>query len=539
MKKSPLVFLVLLLCSICLTAFSAEEISFSLTDGIPENGKELPLAFTVEVTSDTLQADGIISMRVIHLDNGHYRCSLEHCLPKGYSMFIFGAGGDPAVSTQVGQGVTSGNPETVTFDVADPEMATGNIVISMSKGDDDRLFIFVKPEYNVHFPLTGGNPVTGAEESLCYSTEILSATLIEENIISLKKTQLDNGYSRYSLEHSLPEGYEMAVFGAGIYNEKAKLEYRAGSGKTSGDPETTFFDLPDAEAIADDSVVISIAKADDDRMFIRFHPMYNVAEEGNGFALTAGNPVDETETAIDYIVDVTEGGADESSIISLKKAQLDNGYSRYFLNHKLPAGYILGIFGPGNESVLKPQKGLRTTSGDPETVTFDVSDREATDAGGVNVNFYNTKSGDRLIVHFQVYSNAAIPESTYTATGSSIFTLTTGSPAGTEEDAEFSFPDETPERFRQMITGLKKISLDNGFTRFSLENNFPAGFRLIIFGGGDDPRVTKQISNAPTGEIPASVVFDLNDKEANTVGLIVLSITDEKTEESFFLFLLF
>ena len=81
-----------------------------------------------------------------------------------------------------------------------------------------------------------------------------------------------------------------------------------------------------------------------------------------------------------------------------------------------------------------------------------------------------------------------------------------------------------------MITGLKKVSLDNGFTRFSLENNFPAGFRLIIFGGGDDPRVTKQISNAPTGEIPASVVFDLNDKEANAVGLIVLSITDEKTE---------
>ena len=124
-----------------------------------------------------------------------------------------------------------------------------------------------------------------------------------------------------------------------------------------------FLDLPDAEAIADDSVVIRIAKADDDEMFIRFHPMYNVAEEGNGFALTAGNPVDETETAIDYIVDVTEGGADESSIISLKKVQLDNGYSRYFLNHKLPAGYILGIFGPGNESVLKPQKGLRTTSG--------------------------------------------------------------------------------------------------------------------------------------------------------------------------------
>ncbi len=543
MKKSTLGFLVLLLCSVCLAAFSAEGIGFSLTGGIPESGEELPLAFTVEVISDALQAEEIISMRRIQLDNGYSRCVLEHCLPEGYSMYIFGAGDDPAVSKQTGQGVTSGNPEAVTFDVADPEMATGNIVISMSKGDNDRLFIFVKPESvvsdGVRFALTGGSPVTGTEESLYYSAEVLSGTLSEENIINLKKTQLDNGYSRYALEHRLPEGYGMAVFGTGIYNEKAKLEYRAGLGKTSGNPETTLFDLPDAESVADNSVTIGIAKADDDRMFISFHPVYDVAVEANSFTLTAGNPVDGTETSIDYLVDATEGGADESSIISLKKTQLDNGYSRYFLDHKLPAGYILGIFGPGNESVLRPQKGLRTTSGNPETVVFDVSDREAADAGMVFVNFYNAESGDRLIVNIQAYNNAAIPESVYTAAGNSVFMLTAGSPAGKEENAEFSFPDDTPERFRQMITGLKKVSLDNGFTRFTLENNLPAGFRLFIFGGGDDPRVTKQISDELTGETPASIVFDLNDKEARAVGLIVLSIASEKTGESFFLFLLF
>lgn len=379
-------------------------------------------------------------------------------------------------------------------------------------------------EGDILFPLTNGNPIDGSEVSLRYNVEVISETINEGNIISLKKTQLDNGYSRYVLEYDLPEGYGMAFFGSS--NKTAKVKMKRSNGLTSGGPGTVTFDIEDEKATADDSILLSIAKADDDRMFVSFHPLYQKSDEGDYFTLTGGKPVDGFVEQMTYEVFPSGQLAGENNIISLTKMQLDNEYSRYTLEFDLPEGYILGVFGAGNDERLKTQRGTASTAGGPETATFDVSDMEAKAVDSVCINLYNTETDDRLIVSFQPFGNRGWGITSELTGGNLI--------DGSEQNVDYFFDDEASKNLRASVISLRKVSLDNGCSRYYLEHCIPEGYQMFIFGIGDDPRLSKQMGDGKTNGEQDTIVFDMNDNEVRVVGTVVVGF-DRSTGERFFI----
>ena len=109
--------------------------------------------------------------------------------------------------------------------------------------------------------LTDGNPV-GEAKTLKWteSSELKSGS---GTIHSYTAQQLDNGYIRFTVEYTVPEGLLLAVFNppnGGVFMLHGKV--------TSGEREMQIFDIKAEDVRAVDSITTNFVRADDDRFFV-------------------------------------------------------------------------------------------------------------------------------------------------------------------------------------------------------------------------------------------------------------------------------
>ena len=313
------------------------------------------------------------------------------------------------------------------------------------------------------FQLTDGEPVS-EERAIAFSTaNELPESCGDAVIHSYTYQELDNGFLRFTMDYTVPEGLNIYIFDP----PNGDLISMWGSGTTSPGRDTLRFDIPADDLLSAEGLNVNFYN-ESGNCFVFFSSDMPGSREM--FELTSGIPCG-AEHDIDYMfTDELPDGYDPAFIHSYTYQELDNGCLRFAMDCTMPEGLSVFVFDPPNGDLIG-MWGSGTTSPDRSTIRFDIPADDLQSVEGLTVNFYDENGS-----YFIFFSaDSLFPQSS----GVFEFNLTNGAPSGPAESFGFDFGrlNVTPDMIGT-IHSCTAQGLDNGYTRITVQFTVPGGLWL-------------------------------------------------------------
>lgn len=210
-----------------------------------------------------LPADGEIhSFTAQELDNGDVRYTLEYTLPADLNTMVSEHNGQRFA---VFLDPTEAERAKLVFDLSEEQSG------GCSGGADLSFWVTgeATDSFSVFFltqvPSHGVTPIGASREIVFQTEDELQATGAQIHSVSAQK--LDNGYTRYTLDYTMPEGLDVLVFDPPV-GEHVSLYLLP----TAGGREERTFELSDELTGACGELAVSFYKDDNSRFFVFFQP---------------------------------------------------------------------------------------------------------------------------------------------------------------------------------------------------------------------------------------------------------------------------
>lgn len=241
---------------------------------------------------------------------------------------------------------TTGGEGVLEFDLPKSTIAENNsIVISF---DSDGIFTTVDIPFPLRVRRTQGTPVGEALTLNWHVERGFQSAAYTIHGCTLQK--LDNGYARYTLDMTLPEGTYVTATAAMAFSAETII-----STTYEGGRQTFSFDV-DGEKLAESLyVTLLISKGGDTNLLLLPSRVL--------YAGTDSEPVAEEE-ALEFVVFMPLG--DAFQVHGCTVQALDNNYYRYQLDYTAPGGLRFSVFDPPDAQLVsymfftKPEGGRDT-----------------------------------------------------------------------------------------------------------------------------------------------------------------------------------
>ena len=349
------------------------------------------------------------------------------------------------------------------------------------------------------FDLTTGVP-KGERQDLTFtiSNELSQEPEIAE-IYSVQAVQLDNAYTRFILEYTMPEGLGVFVFDP-PGGRRIRME---GKEKTTSGRSILKFDLDNEKLTKTDMVNVNFNTGDKNRFFVMISTPKNLEHlDPLAMSLTDGTPVGNEYEAFFNVTNELADESDLAQIYGFRYQRLDNGNVRFTLDYSMPEGFHINVFNP-NGRYVKMQGTKETVSG-RNTVQFEIPNETILNANVIVVNFSAEQKS--YTVSFRVDENYWL-------------SLTEGMPISEAKTILFETENLLSKKTdKAEIHNCTMQELDNDYIRFTLEYTMPQAFSFYVF----DPQ-GKSIKLYSHETVPAktnNVQFDILKADVEAAGSI-------------------
>jgi hypothetical protein len=374
------------------------------------------------------------------------------------------------------------------------------------------------------FELTSGNP-TGAEQNIdYYISNEWPAEYGSPTIHSYTWQELNNGYFRFTMDYTVPAGLSVYVFNP----SNGDLISMWSSGTTSGGRDTLQFDILSDMLQAAEGVNVNFYSGDGS-CFVYFNTESLFSQQPSGppaFDLTTGTPSG-TEYSINYMINNFLPNGSAPVIHSYTYQELNNGCLRFTMDYTMPQGLSVFVFDPPNGDLIN-MDGSGITSGDRNTLQFDIPLDTLQATEGLNVNFY--AGDDSCFIYFSKDSLFSQQPS-----GGPRFNLTDGTPAGTVHDCDYTMYDTLPDGHAPAtIHSYTCQELDNGCLRFTMGYTMPQGLSVSVSDPPNGERISMDGSGTTSGSRD-TIQFDIQADKLQTAESFNVSFYDQNGEYIVFL----
>ena len=241
------------------------------------------------------------------------------------------------------------------------------------------------------FELTSGKLVGSAENVKFTVTDELSSG--KGTVHGYTYQELDNGYTRFTLDYTVPEGLRIFVFDA---PNGEKLGLRDDRG-TAGTKSQLVFDVETALCSEVSNIVVNMYSDDNNRYMVV--ASMGGEEEFAGYRITPtdGKPVGTASVAKYTYVSWLSSG--KGVVHSITKQSLDNDHTRFVLDYSAPAGLDILVYDHPNGQKVS-QRDDQGTAGGRNTLVFDVETDLLANMNLLIVNIYH-KGDDCFLIEIQ------------------------------------------------------------------------------------------------------------------------------------------
>lgn len=361
------------------------------------------------------------------------------------------------------------------------------------------------------YSVTEGVPV-GETEDITYDLFRDDPNETRGTIHGFTCQSLDNLYTRFTLEFTVPEGLVISVFDP---PDGDTFMYFTDAIHTSAVRTTLIFDISDSNLRAVDSVTIGFIDQQNNYNWVlglNFNPRQRINYYMN---LTDGVPVGDPETLEVDVYEETHG-----TIHSLICQPLDNDYSRFILEYTVPERLAINIFDPPDGDHFSCAG--EATSDKRSTLRFDISNAALESIPSITLVFRD---------HLRIYGETSFyfivsfnPPQRRTSDFSC--NLTDGSPSESPRRIPYSVYHEQPPLDTGSFPGFTAQSLNNGYTRFTLQFSLSEGLgvQLGVYQGANILLWYESITdNQVTANGPCSLQFDVRNTDLDTVTLMAVN----------------
>ncbi len=192
----------------------------------------------------------ISSLTAQALDNGYTRFTLAYQVPEGFGITVFNPPDGLSFSYTDARGTTA-EKSKLEFDLSAEQLDGVDevTIIFFKAGDTDSIFVSFPTNF---LRQTGGKPVGEPNKP---NVTLNQLTDVGGQVKSLTIQALDNGYTRFTLTYTIPEGMEIAVFDP----PDGEHMYLIDLSKTTGKESTLVFDLSEKQLDGMDELAIVFA----------------------------------------------------------------------------------------------------------------------------------------------------------------------------------------------------------------------------------------------------------------------------------------
>ncbi|MER1994589.1 MAG: hypothetical protein ABS897_11180 [Eubacteriales bacterium] len=405
MKKNLFFIALLGLLLLALLPAAGAEEYFDLTDGKPV-GEALDIPFEVsnELTQEYDTAE-VYSYRYQILDNGFLRFAVEFTMPEGLDISAFDPPGGRHVK-QISKRKTTAERSMIQFDVDPAKLQKVEIInISFYGKKNSRVFVTghiagldLEPD---PFVPTGNKPLQEPQELIYEAHNELTRQDALAEIHSYTFQKLENGYFRFTLEYTVPEGMQITVF-----NPNGRYVQMKGKNLTTSERSTIQFDLKKDVIMKAGAVVADFSAEGLGSYYATFYEkqnafstIYNYTEE-----LSDGAPVGEPGEIRFWVENDLTKGKNEAAIQSYSWQEMDNGYIRFTVEYTMPEGLGIFVFNPPQGELIGMYSKGKTPGGKGK-LQFDVWKDDLLSVDMLNINFFSEQGGDRCFIMFHVDEN--------------------------------------------------------------------------------------------------------------------------------------
>jgi len=230
-----------------------------LTDGNPVGDAKI---MTPVILDELAAGTGTLhSVIMQYLDNGYTRFSVDYTFSAGKYIYAFDAPNADNISVKM-PSATNGARSNLVFDVKDSALAASeNITINFYTSENDRFLVILNlTDLRQEAPkslVTEGKPAGAAQTVDYFTKDSLSAGA--GHINSLTMQPLDNGYTRFAVDYSLPSSMNLSVFDS---PDGEKISIRKSNIESSG---SLVFDVENSALSVTELLVIRFYISDDER----------------------------------------------------------------------------------------------------------------------------------------------------------------------------------------------------------------------------------------------------------------------------------
>jgi hypothetical protein len=294
----------------------------------------------------------VLSYTAQPLDSGNTRFALKYIAPEKMNIAVFDPpNGDRFKLTS--ESVKAGETGELIFELKDEDLAQISIITVKFYSNNSEFLVVCytngsePAENDEPSLLTDGKPV-GESKPVEYYAYDLSISSGSVTISAFSAQSLDNGYTRYTLEYSVPDRLLLSVFdppnGDRFMLTSESVE--------AGQPGEFIFDLPDDDTRQVQDITIGFFTEDySERVFASFFP--NGRNNDMPSLLTDGKPVGESRLASYFQDQATKTLPSGTVTINwIRVQQLDNGYLRLTMKYTVPENLKVSIFDPPNGDVF-------------------------------------------------------------------------------------------------------------------------------------------------------------------------------------------
>lgn len=319
------------------------------------------------------------------------------------------------------------------------------------------------------------------------------------------KQQLDNGYTRFTVDYTMPEGLRIFVFDPpngsklGIWSDYNTVQEQS----------RLVFDVENTMLSGITGIVVNFFTADDNRFMVMIpgggNSAGNSGSEGNGtgnqIELTLGKPFDEiTSVIFETESNLARGNG---TVYDVTVQGLDNGYARFTVDYEVPKGLNVLVYDPPNGDEIK-LLGASNTTGARSTVAFDIKMEQLSKEDFLVVAFFG-EGNERFVVSFS--TNIIFP--------------TNGKPVGEVKRVQYV---ELPglHAGTGIIHSVASQALDNDHTRFAVDYTMPEGLRIMVYNAPDSKWVSMRDDCGTPGN-RRTLIFDVENRLLSKSDLIVVN----------------
>ena len=347
--------------------------------------------------------------------------------------------------------------------------------------------------------LTDGIP-TGNLKNIPHSTLNQLADGKTASVSSYTAQTLDNGYTRFRVKYELSEAMNIQVFDSRHFLLTASREDTTAVG-------TLVFDLKDEDLRAVSR--ISVKFYTDDSGMESFYASFETEDIDRGITLTDGTPTGEAKELV-YTIRSEPADGSFGSISGYTAQTLNNGYTRFTVKYEFSERMNIAIIDPpAGEHISLRWKTEDTGAG---TLVFDLKNWVLQAVSEVTLQFYNYDNKDNKGSCWAFLRTADINRG---------ITTTGGTPTGGPKEVVYITRNQLADGKSGSISSYTAQPLDNGYTRFTVEYEFPEAMGIDVFDPPNGNRFLLTSDSADTGT--GTFVFDLKDEDLRAVSEVTLS----------------